>query len=362
MGRNFLRFVRTLILLGCCASSLLAQNLATSPASPEPIPVKVVVVAMFEQGEDTGDAPGEYQFWVEREHLDQIIPVPAGYHHVRMNKEGVLGMLTGVATAKATASVMALGLDPRFDLTKAYWVIAGIGGGDPADVSLGSAVWANHVLDGDIAYEIDGREIPPDWPTGYVPLLKTKPYEQPAEPEHGEMYTLNQDLVGWAFQLTKDVPLADSEGMRVSRARFTGFPNAQKPPFVTRGDTLSSGTFWHGTRMDAWANEWTRYYTGGKGNYMVSAMEDSGTLQALTFLDQAGRVDLKRVLVLRTVSNYDREAPGSTPAASLKDMHGRKYSAYMPALEAAERVGDKVVRDIVEHWAERASTIPHAPQ
>ena len=43
---------------------------------------------------------------------------------------------------------------------------------------------------------------------------------------------------------------------------------------------------------------------------MVAAMEDSGTLQALTFLSQAGRVDLQRVLVLRTVSNYDREAPG----------------------------------------------------
>jgi purine nucleoside permease len=314
---------------------------------------------MFEQGEDTGDTPGEYQFWVEREHLDRIIPLPAGYHHVRMNKDGVLGMLTGVATAKAAASVMAVGLDPRFDLTKSYWVVAGIGGGDPADVSLGSAVWANHVLDGNIAYEIDAREIPADWPTGYVPLLKSKPYEQPAEAVHGEMYTLNQDLVGWAFQLTRDVPLADSEEMRIARARFADFPNARKPPFVTRGDALSSATFWHGTRMDAWANEWTRYYTGGKGNFMVSAMEDSGTMQALTFLSQAGRMDLNRVLVLRTVSNYDREAPGTTPAASLKDMFGGKYSAYMPALEAAERVGDRVVRDIVEHWAERESTIPH---
>ena len=62
--------------------------------------------------------------------------------------------------------------------------------------------------------------------------------------------------------------------------------------------------------MDEWANEWTRYYTGGKGNFMIAGMEDTGTLQALTFLAQAGRVDLNRVLVLRTVSNYDREAPG----------------------------------------------------
>ena len=26
---------------------------------------------------------------------------------------------------------MAVGLDPRFDLTKAYWIVAGIGGGRP---------------------------------------------------------------------------------------------------------------------------------------------------------------------------------------------------------------------------------------
>jgi purine nucleoside permease len=112
--------------------------------------------------------------------------------------------------------------------------------------------------------------------------------------------------------------------------------------------------------MDEWANEWVRYYTGGTGNFMIAAMEDTGTLQALTFLNQAGRVDLNRVLVLRTVSNYDREAPGTTPAESLKIMNTGKYEAYLPSLEAAETVGDKVVRDIVEHWAERESHIPHA--
>jgi purine nucleoside permease len=363
VSRFFKFLIGTLVLLICLGSAALTQKKSSTAAGATPIRVKVVVVAMFELGEDTGDAPGEYQLWVEREHLDQIFPLPAGYHHVRMNRDGVLGMVTGVATAKAAASIMALGLDPRFDLSKAYWVIAGIGGGDPADVSLGSAVWANHVIDGDIGYEIDAREIPADWPTGFVPLRKTMPYEQPVKAQlDGEAYTLNQDLVAWAYKLTKDVSLTDSEEMRVSRARYIGLPNAMKPPFVTRGDTLSAGTFWHGTRMDEWANEWTRYYTGGQGNYMIAAMEDTGTLQALTFLDQAGRADLQRVLVLRTVSNYDREAPGLSPAESLKNMAGGKYAAYLPSLEAAERVGDKVVRDIVGHWAEREGNIPRASQ
>jgi purine nucleoside permease len=341
--------------------SVLASLHAQTASPPKPIPIKVVIVTMFERGEDSGDVPGEYQLWVEREHLDQILPLPAGYHHLRLSRDGVLGMVTGVGTAKAAASVMAVGLDPRFDLSRAYWIVAGIGGGDPADVSLGSAVWADHVVDGDLAFELDARQIPPDWTTGYIPLRKEKPYEEPATSEYGELYTLNPSLVSWALNLTKDVPLADSDSLRRFRARFPGFPNALKPPFVTRGDTLSASTFWHGSKLDEWANAWTRYYTAGKGNYMIAGMEDSGTLLALTFLNQAGRADLQRVLVLRTVSNYDREPTGTSAAESLKQMASGNYSAYMPALEAAERVGDKVVRDLVQHWADRESTIPHAP-
>ena len=352
------RLLQSLLVVLLSATVLRAQSVA----AVTPIPVKVVVVTMFERGEDTGDTPGEFQLWVEREHLNQVLPMPAGYHHVRLNKDGVLAILTGVGTAKAAASVMALGLDPRFDLSKAYWLVAGIGGGDPADVSLGSAVWADNVIDGDLAFEIDGREIPPDWPTGYVPLRRSTPYEQPVRRElEGEMYALNRKLVSWAFHLTQNVPLPDSETIRSARARFAGYPNAMKPPFVAEGDALSGSTFWHGARMDQWANAWTRYYTGGQGNYMIAAMEDTGTLQALTFLKQAGRIDLQRVLVLRTVSNYDRQPPGTTAADSLKDLASGHYSAYLPALEAAQRVGDKVVRDIVEHWSERQSSIPHVP-
>ena len=342
----------TRLLMGVLVTAALVSG------QPARIPVTVVVVAMFERGEDTGDVPGEYQLWVEREHLDQVLPF-AGYHHLRMNQDGVLGMLTGVGTAKAAASVMALGLDARFDLSKAYWLVAGIGGGDPADVSLGSAVWAEHVIDGDLAYEIDARDIPKDWTTGYVPLRKGVPFEQPVRQElEGELYTLNLSFVDWAFRLTKDTQLADSDQMRRSRARFTGFPNALKPPFVTKGDTISGSTFWHGSRMDEWANAWTKYYTQGTGNYMISAMEDTGTMQALTLLGKAGRVDVNRVLVLRTVSNFDREAPGSSPSESLKGLVTGSYSAYMPSLEAAETVGNRVVRHLVEHWKECSTRIP----
>ncbi len=159
--------------------------------------------------------------------------------------------------------------------------------------------------------------------------------------------------------MTKDLHLDDSEKLRISRARFSGFPNALRPPFVTVGDTLSASTFWHGDLMDRWANDWVRYYTRGTGNYMISAMEDTGTMQSLTFLGKAGLVDPQRVLVLRTVSNFDQAARCDNGSDDLKTMMFGAYSAYMPALETAHAVDSKVVHYLTEHWDEVKDTPPH---
>jgi purine nucleoside permease len=329
---------------------------APVPASA-PIPVKVVVVAMFELGADTGDAPGEYQFWVEREHLDQTIPFPAGNRDLRMNADGVLAVLTGEGTAKAAASIMALGLDPRFDLTKAYWLIAGIAGADPAKATLGSAVWTDWVIDGDLGYEIDARELPPDWTTGYVPLGKLSPYEPPAKVSDNQVYQLNSALMGWAYNLTKDIPLKDTDAIRARRAQFDQ-EVARKPPTVLKGSELSSSTYWHGKKLDEWANAWVAYYTSGQGRFVTTAMEDTGTLQSLTFLAKAGRVDYSRVMVLRTVSNFDQQRPGVTAAESLAEQRVSKYGGYLPSLESAYAVGHVVVDRIAQSWNSFRDNIP----
>jgi purine nucleoside permease len=127
------------------------RNAFTLPTLDHPLKVKVVVVAMFEVGADTGDVPGELQFWVERRKLDHVIPLPAAYHDVRTDGNGLIGTVTGEGTAKAATSIMALGLDPRFDFSQAYWLVAGIAGIDPNHGTVGSAVWADYVLDGDLA-------------------------------------------------------------------------------------------------------------------------------------------------------------------------------------------------------------------
>ena len=322
--------------------------------------IKVVVINMFEVGDDTGDVPGEYQYWVEREHLDTVLPFPQGYHDLRMNQKGVLGVVTGVGTARAAATIMALGNDPRFDLTHAYFVVAGIAGIDPQMGSIGSAVWSDYVVDGDLAHEIDAREIPKEWKTGYVPLGKSSPYEQPRAARFGDdgiVYRLNSALVDWAFGLTKDIKLEDTPQMRERRQQFPQ-EAAQRPPLVLRGDNLSASTFWHGKLMNQWARDWVKYQTDGKGTYAVCGMEDTGTLQSLTWLARAGKVDIHRVLVLRAASNYDQQRDGVTAAESLAETKIRQYSAYMPSLDAAYRVGHVVVDALVSNWDKTRDHIP----
>jgi purine nucleoside permease len=336
---------------------LLTFFLTSANAAPRPIPVKVVVVTMFEVGADTGDAPGELQYWVERDHLDRVYPLPAAYHAVRMNAAGEMAVLTGPGTAHAAATIMALGLDPRFDFSHAYWLIAGIAGGCPDQVSLGSAAWARWVVDGDLGYEIDAREIPPGWTTGYLPFDKAVPFAQPVTPRPGQLYSLNAGLAQWAFQLTRATPLQDSVKLSEIRSHFDGAA-ANRPPFVAMGDEISSSTYWHGKLMDAWAAEWVSYFSGGKGVFATTAMEDTGTLQSLEFLARAGRVDANRTLVLRAVSNYDRQPQGLSASESLTKQRIGAYAAYLPALESAYTVGHVVVGELLNHWPRYEEAIP----
>jgi purine nucleoside permease len=327
---------------------------------------KVVIIAIFEIGADTGDKPGELQHWVEREHLDRTIPLPAAFHNVRANVDSsLIAIAAGTGNTNTTASVMALGLDPRFDLRKSYWLVAGIGGVDPADASVGSAVWADYVVDGDLAHEIDAREIPADWETGYLPLGKTRPYELPRlafDYAPGQSFKLSPSLVQWAYALTKDTPLPDSEPLQKLRDAYTGFPNAQRPPFVLIGANLASSTYWHGRLLNQWANKWTAYYTDGAANYVTTAMEDSGALRALQNLTKAGRADVSRALVLRAASNFDQPPPGRTAAENLAGEKIGSYSAYLPALEAAHRVGSRVAHAIVDDWKTFENTLPSTTQ
>ncbi|MEP0355007.1 cupin domain-containing protein [Paraglaciecola sp.] len=348
----------SLIFLGCSD---------IQPKQNSPIEIKAVVVTMFEIGEDQGDKPGEFQLWKAGQELNTCLPFDTSFHEICINpKTGVMGIVTGMGTARATAAIMALGLDPRFDLTQAYWLVAGIAGVDPADASIGSAVWATYLVDGDLAHEIDAREIPKNWASGYFPLFANEPVANGATApkgslsQNGEVYKLDEHLVDWAYKLTKDIPLNDYASMHDLRSQYTQYPNAQKPPFVLKGDQMAASTFWHGDRLNQWANDWTHYWTQGKGNFVTSGMEDTGSYQAITYLDKANKVDKQRFLVLRTASNYATPPTGISASQNLTNESGEAgFAGMRSSLESAYLVGGKVVDTIVANWDQYKSALPY---
>jgi purine nucleoside permease len=328
-----------------------------SNAQQKPWPVRAVIVATFEIGADTGDMPGEFQFWVEREHLDEVVDFPGGVHPLRTNADHtILGMVSGTTLLNATASMMALGTDPRFDLTHAYFLINGIAGIDPQFASIGSAVWSDYVLN-DVSRELDAREMPQEWPYGIFPTNTISPNPASLGPRtwfDSNLYMTNPKLTAWAYAQTKDLKLGDDPKAAAFRTQFTDFANAQRPPSVLIGATLASNRYWHGKVMTQWARDWVKLYTGGKGTFATTEMEDAGFMAAINRLARMHRVDADRVMVLRAGSNYTEERPGQTAIESV----AAPYAGKDMALESAYLCGSTVLHSILAHWDTTYAKIP----
>ena len=345
------RVLRLLILTCTALATTFGPIQAQTQSQPSgaPWPIRAVIITTFEIGADTGDTPGEFQLWVEREHLDETLPFPGGVHPLRANHDHtVLGMVSGTTLINATASLLVLGLDPRFDLTHAYLLINGIAGVDPADASIGSAAWARFVVS-DVARYIDPRDAPASWPYGFFPIGATAPDPAAVPPspiQRSNLYPLNVRLAEWAYAQTKDLKLGDDATVAAYRAQMTGFPNAQRPPFVLLGDTFASDTYWHGDTMTGYANDWVRLYTHGQGNFVMTEMEDSGFMEAINRLASMHRVDPARVLVLRAGSNYSEPRPGHTAVESVT----APYIGTHLAVESAWLCGSTVLHYLLSHW------------
>jgi purine nucleoside permease len=356
-----------------CAAHMLAlisPALAETPAAEKPIEVKVIVVANFEPGADTGDAPGEFQLWAEREQLTEAIPFKGGLHPLMRNKEGLYGIVwgaTGRMFGSASEQLAAMVLDPRFDFSKTYWLLTGISGGDPELAPVGSAAWARWVINGDPMREFDDREIPADWPYGLFAIGASKPNELPNDPNSFGAITdpahlsmalpLNQGLAYWAYGMTKIVKIPDSAIMKKERKAWAGFPNAQKPPVVLMGETLGALRYWHGEKRTQWARDWVKLWTGGKGVFAMSNMESQTIAGGLYSLSKAGLVDMDRVMVLRTASNFTMPPPDVSATKSV----GEEEAGQLGAYEANYVVGIPVVRELMKNWTKYRDAIPSAP-
>jgi purine nucleoside permease len=324
---------------------------AHSQTTDAPRALKVLIISMFEPEAAPWIAPLKL---TEKVNVPGLLPdSPA----LRCNTDDVCLMVAGMGHANAAASTMALTLDARFDLHRTYFLIAGIAGIDPAMGTVGTATWARYLVDYGIAHELDARDMPKSWRTGYHGIMTKGPGEKPKFEYHTEYAQLDEALLQKALALTKNASLADNDKARAYRAKYKKAP-ANQPPQVVQCDTLGGDTWWHGKHLGEHATAWMKLLTDGKGRYCTTQQEDNATHNALMRAAAAGKVDLKRLAVLRTASNFDRPYPGQSAHASLIASTTGGSGGFMPATANLFNVGGLLVNDIVRNWAQWREGVP----
>ncbi len=277
----------------------------------------MVTVVAF-QDLDALDRPdsGEAHWW----YTDGGLDVAYG----RLGDEGAvygdaeathLLLVTGEGKSNAATSVMELGADPRFDLRRAYWVEAGIGGGDPDRTTIGAAVWEDWIVDGEVSAQIDPRQL--DQQHFAMELGCTDPPFCPGAVSTGtQVFQLDTALLDVAVDLSDDVVLADPPDVAAMRAPYPQ-PAAQAAPTVQRGSLFGGDTFTHGSLLSDQMDWWVSGMTDGQGTYTVTANEEPAVATAIHRLADSGRADARRYAVVRSPSNFDQEHPGQTALESL---------------------------------------------
>jgi purine nucleoside permease len=312
-------------------------------------PVKVMIISMF--------GP-EAQVWLDKLGPWKAIRVAGlspDYPVVNCNRQEVCVMTTGMGHANAAASLMALTFSDRFDLRRTYFMIAGIAGIDPMQGTLGSAAWAKYLVDFGIQWELDAREKPDSWPSGYLGINTKSPADKPPLDYKTEVFRLNPDLADAAYALSKNVVMSDNPEAQAARARFSYAP-ANQPPKVILCDTLASDTWWSGKVIGERARDWTKLVTGGQGVYCTTQQEDNATYEALSRAAGVHRVDLKRVAALRSGSDFDRPHDGQSASDNL--LNYAAQGGFAPAIDNLYRAGNPLVQEIATHWAEWRDGVP----
>jgi purine nucleoside permease len=318
-----------------------------------PLEVRVLVVNMFQL---------EAVPWIEALHADRQFAVRGlsdEYPLVRCNADAVCQMTTGMGHANAAASLMAVLYSGEFDFRRTYVIIAGIAGIDPAEGTIGTAAWARYAVDVGIAHEIDAREFPKGWTDGYFGVMTDSPDAVPKLDYKSEVFRLDEPLLQRAYALSKKAMLEDSDDVRAYRQHYPAAP-ANQPPAVTICDTASGDTWWVGKRLGDHARHWTKLLTGGAGVYCTTQQEDNASLTALSRASRSGLVDLHRVAILRTGSDFDRPYPQQAVLDGLRAQLQIQNTVRI-ATHNLVLAGMPLVGDIVHRWDQWKNGVPTAP-
>jgi purine nucleoside permease len=204
-------------------------------------------------------------------------------------------------------------------------------------------------------WEIDAREVPSTWKSGFLGINTKSETEKPVLEYRTEVFRLNEALLQKAYALSRNVKLADSAGAQAYRAKYKSAP-ANQPPTVIQCDTLAGDTWFSGNAIGQRARDWTKLLTDGQGVYCTTQQEDNATFEVLKRAAAAGLTDTNRVAAVRTGSDFDRPPEGVSDVDNL--LNYQQQDGFGIAVDNLYRAGSPLVNAIVKDWAHWKNGVP----
>ncbi|KAJ4420289.1 hypothetical protein N0V85_000637 [Neurospora sp. IMI 360204] len=264
--------------------------------------------------------------------------------------KSVCQVTAGESEINAAASTMALVLSDKFDLSQTYFVVGGIAGVNPKYSTLGGVALSRYVIQVALQYELDAREKPDNFSTGYFAYGTKGPNEYPTTSYGTEVFEVNDALRDAAYGFAQKAKLADSAAAAEYRAKYKEaglvYVAATEGPSVVKCDTATSDVYYSGTLLSEAFETVSKVWTNGTGEYCMSAQEDNAVLEVLVRGAIQGLVDFGRVVVMRTGSDFDRPPPNVTAYQHLMaDQNG-----FATACANLGKAGVEIVRGILQGW------------
>ncbi|KAK7994387.1 purine nucleoside permease-domain-containing protein [Apiospora marii] len=303
--------------------------------------------------------------------------------HVHCTASGVVCQATlgeSEINAAASTSALVLGADAaaRFDLSRTYFLISGIAGVNPKLGTLGSVALARFAVQAALQYELDARDMPANFSTGYLAYGTSAPGRAPTSWYGTEVMEVNEALRDAAFDLARNVSssgdgsshapvLDDDDAAAEYRAKYDtttsdGSSNSNSgvnkhenvyeaatgPPSVLRCDSVTSDNYYSGPLLSEAFENTTRVWTNqSEVTYCMTAQEDSAVLQVLLRAHLARRADFSRAIVMRAGSNFDRPPPNMT---ALEHLQLLGQNGFALALNNTWNAGGRIVAGILSDW------------
>ncbi|KAJ5688531.1 hypothetical protein N7462_002923 [Penicillium macrosclerotiorum] len=338
--------VSSLLLVSSTVGATAANHFASHGAKIAP---KVFIVSMFEPEANAWWNIPEFDLLAHNITIPGLSPIYPDVHCTADYE--ICQLITGESEINAATTVATVAFSPLFNLTQTYFFVAGIAGVNPKRTTTGSATFARYAVQVALQYEIDIRELPHNYSTGYIPLGSDYPNQYPSSIYGTEVFEVNSDLRTIAANFARKANLSDSATAKAYRAHYRTVAGEYKaatlPPSVVECDVATSDVYYSGNILGNAFENTTKLFTNGTGDYCSSAQEDNATLEALLRSSLHSLTDFSRIIVMRTASDFDRPYPGAPATYNLlyADQGG-----FEPALENIYRAGIKVVEGILRGW------------